>query len=102
MLVPRYEQSVLLSVIDKTLASNPQLKMLILFDDLTDLILTVGLESTYKFVKQANELLGAGRTTAAFFMTMSAQGTKETNVLRGMFTKQLSYGQSGLSVTRDS
>ena len=102
MLVPRYDQSVLLSVVDKTLSSNPQLKMLIIFDELTDEILSVGLEPTYKFIKQANELLSVASTTAVFFLTTSAQGTKETNVVRGLFTEQLLYGVEGLKVTSAS
>jgi len=100
MLVPRYDQSVLLSVIDKTIKSNFQLKLLIIFDDLTDMILSVGLESTYKFMKQANELLEAARTTAVFLLTMAAQGTRETNVVKSNFSEQFSYSLEGLRIVK--
>jgi hypothetical protein len=101
-LVPRNEQSMLLSVIDKTISSNPQLKLLIIFDNVSDLILSVGLESAYKFIKQANELLTVSKTSALFLMTESAQGTKETNVVRGLFSEQLTYGAGGLKLAKSA
>lgn len=100
LLVPRNEQSVLLNVIDKTITSNQQLRLLIVFDNVSDLILSVGLESAYKFIKQANELLNVSKTPALFLMTDSAQGTKETNVVRGLFAEHLTYGADGLKLAK--
>ena len=97
MLVPRYEPSTLLNVIDKTISGNRESKLVIVFDSLTDMILTTGLEATYKFIKQANALLSASRITAMFLMTTSALGAKETNVVRSLFNERLQYGESGLT-----
>ncbi len=66
------------------------------------MILSIGLESTYKFIKQANELLAISKTTALFVLTDSAQGVKETNVVKSLFTESLSYGAGGLLVTKTS
>ena len=51
--VPAADQSVLLNVLDKAITTNPDLKLGVVFDSVSDLILSSGLEVTYKFLKQA-------------------------------------------------
>ena len=97
MLVPRYEPSVLLSVIEKTITANPGSRLLIVFDSLTDMILSTGIEATYKFVKQANSLLSTAHATAVFMLTDSAVGEKEKAVVRGLFNERLSYEKDGFA-----
>jgi hypothetical protein len=100
MLVPHNDHSVLLNVLDKTLKTNPQLSMMIVFDSVSDMILSSGLESSYKFIKQANEMLSASKTTAVFLVTKAAHSEKETNIVKSLFTDQLAYGEDGLKVSK--
>ena len=86
VLVPSADQSVLLNVLDKAITSNPDLKFGVVFDSVSDLILTSGLEVTYKFLKQANEMLNSSKITAVFILTGGAHSDREVNVVKSLFS----------------
>ncbi|HZW85376.1 MAG TPA: hypothetical protein VFE91_05695 [Nitrososphaerales archaeon] len=97
VLVPNADQSVLLNVLDKAINSNPDLKFGVIFDSVTDLVLVSGLEMTYKFLKQANEMLNTNRVTSVFLMTFGAHNEREVNVVKSLFGNVLSYGNGQLT-----
>lgn len=96
MLVPANDQSVLLNVLDKAITSNPDLKFGLVFDSITDLILSSGLEKTYKFLKQTIEMTSSHAITAVFILTSGAHSERDESVVRSLFSSQLSYDSSGL------
>ena len=91
VLVPSADQSVLLNVLDKAITSNPDLKFGVIFDSVSDLILSSGLEVTYKFLKQANEMLNTHHVTALFLMTAGAHSDREVNVVKSLFSNIVRY-----------
>ena len=91
VLVPSADQSVLLNVLDKAITSNPDLKFGVIFDSVSDLILSSGLEVTYKFLKQANEMLNTHHVTAVFLMTVGAHSEREVNVVKSLFSNIVTY-----------
>ena len=102
VLVPSADQSVLLNVLDKAITSNPDLKFGVVFDSVTDLLLSSGLEVTYKFLKQANEMLTTNRVTAVFLMTTGAHTDREVNVLKGLFSNIALYQHEQLVVQKSA
>ena len=84
MLIPHNNTAVFLDAADKILASNPG-KVLFVFDNVSDLLLMVGLEKTYKFLKQFLELLHEPRATAFFIFIRKANEPREVNLLKGIF-----------------
>ncbi len=101
ILVPSTDQSVLLNVIDKAITSNPDLKFGLVFDSVSDLILTSGLETTYKFLKQANEMLSTNHVTALFLMTSGAHTEREVNIVKSLYGNIVSF-QNGLFIVQKS
>ena len=99
VLVPSADQSVLLNVLDKAITSNPDLKFGVIFDSVSDLILSSGLEMTYKFLKQANEMLNTHHVTAVFLMTAGAHSEREVNVVKSLYSNIVSY-QAGQFVVQ--
>lgn len=91
VMVPSADQSVLLNVLDKAITSNPDLKFGVVFDSVSDLILTSGLEVTYKFLKQANEMLNSSKITAIFLLTQGAHSDREVNVVKSLFSNIVSF-----------
>ncbi|HUK80716.1 MAG TPA: hypothetical protein VLU91_08675, partial [Nitrososphaerales archaeon] len=91
VLVPSADQSVLLNVLDKAITSNPDLRFGVIFDSVSDLILSSGLEVTYKFLKQANEMLNTHHVTAVFLMTAGAHSEREVNVVKSLFSNIVTY-----------
>jgi hypothetical protein len=102
VLVPSSDPSVLLNVLDKAITSNPDLKFGVVFDSISDLLLSSGLEVTYKFLKQANEMLHNTGITAVFLMTLGAHSEREVNVVRSLFGNQLTYANGQLAVLKSS
>lgn len=100
VLVPSADQSVLLNVLDKAVTSNPELKVAVVFDSISDLILTSGLEMTYKFLKQANEMLSRGKVTSIFLMTLGAHAEREVNIVKSLFGSILDYVNGQLTVQK--
>ena len=99
VLVPSADQSVLLNVLDKAITSNPDLRFGVVFDSVSDLILSSGLEMTYKFLKQANEMLNTHHVTAVFLMTAGAHSEREVNVVKSLFSSIVSF-QAGQFVVQ--
>lgn len=102
VLVPSADQAVLLNVLDRTITSNPDLKFGVVFDSVTDLLLSSGLEVTYKFLKQANEMITSHRVTAVFLMTSGAHTEREVNVVKGLFGNIAVFQHDQLVVQKKS
>ena len=100
MMVPANDATVLLNVLDKAITSNPSLKMGVVFDSITDMLLSSGLEVTYKFLKQANEMINTHKVTSVFLMTLGAHSEREVNIVKSLFSNQLSYGTGHLAVLK--
>jgi hypothetical protein len=101
ILIPANDQAVILDLIDKTItAATAPAQVAIVFDSISDMVLSAGFEATYKFVKQMNETTGNGRTAALFLMTLGAHDEKVVSFVRSLFPTQLVEDPSGLRVTR--
>ena len=100
VLVPANDQSMLLNVLDKGLTSNPSLKFGLVFDSVTDLILSSGLETTYKFLKQANEMASSHSVTALFLMTAGAHTEREARVVKSLFSNLITFGPGQASIVK--
>jgi hypothetical protein len=101
ILIPSNDQAVFLDLIDKTIsAASAPAQVALVFDSISDMILSAGFEDTYKFVKQVNETIGNGRTAALFLMTLGAHDEKVVSFVRSLFPTQLIDDASGLRMTR--
>ncbi|MCS4537955.1 MAG: hypothetical protein HYY67_03750 [Thaumarchaeota archaeon] len=102
IMVPQHDHSVLLDVLDKTLRSIPDSSIAVLFDSITDLILSLGLEKTYNFLKQSNEILSNPRAMSLFIINEPAHDDKMMTLIRGLFPNHLTYTDEGLKATKQA
>jgi hypothetical protein len=101
ILIPANDQAVMLDLIDKTLiAAQAPAQVAVVFDSISDMVLSAGFEATYKFVKQVNETIGNGRTAALFLMTLGAHDEKVVSFIRSLFPTQMIDDASGPRITR--
>lgn len=101
ILVPAGDQAVILDLLDKTIsAAESPSQVAIIFDSISDMILSGSFEDTYKFVKQVNEVAGNGKTSALFLMTYGAHEDKVVSFIRSLFPTQLIEDATGLRMTR--
>jgi len=95
-LVPSNDQSLMLAVLDQTLKTHPDDKVSMVFDSLSDLVLSFGFEKTYNFVKYSIEILSSPRITALFLLNQTAHDLNVSSSLRGLFSHQIIIGKDGI------
>jgi len=100
MLLPLTDTSLMLDVFDKTSKAHPEGEINIVFDSLSDLVLSIGFEKTYYFVRYATELLAHSRITALFLLNQTAHDPKVASSLRGLFSNHVSMGKDGIQAVK--
>ena len=100
--VPAYDEAIMLEIFEtvgRNLTSGA--KAVIVFDNLSELVLLRGINNSYKFLKMAIEILVESTTLSSLFLLISgAQETRTLNVMQGLFSRHLVFNRSGLRITR--
>lgn len=100
LLLPSMDTSLILGILDKTLRAYPYSVVNVVFDNLSDLILSVGFDKTYSFTKYALEVLAPPKTTALFLINKTAHDLQVTSNIRSLFSDQISYGKDGMQIIK--
>jgi purine-nucleoside phosphorylase len=90
----------MLGILDKTLKAYPHSIVNVVFDNLSDLVLSIGFDKTYRFVKYALEILTSPKTTVLFLLNQSAHDPQITSNLRGLFSNQIFFGKEGMQTVK--
>jgi hypothetical protein len=102
ILVPTGDVPILLDVLSKIISVNPGAKIAIVFDSLTDLLLSLGMQECYKFVRQASAIVNQPNISALFLMTLGAHDEQTVSLIKSLFPNHILLDQSGLKVTRST
>jgi len=89
ILVPQNDQAILLDIIQKTILSDPEAKLGIIYDNISDMILSSSVEASYKFLKQANEIFDPKRVMAMFLFTPGAHDDRTVNLVKALFANHV-------------
>lgn len=100
MLLPSNVTSLMLDVFDKTLKAPPQGVVNLVFDSLSDLVLSIGFEKAYRFMRYAVEMLASPRNTVLFLLNQNAHDPKVTSSLRGLFSDLIFFGKDGMKTVK--
>jgi hypothetical protein len=100
ILVPANDVPILLDVMSKFVSVNPGAKIAIVFDSLSDIVLSQGLQQCYKFVRQASAILNLPTISSLFLLTLGAHDEQTVSLIRSLFPNHLLLDQTGLKVTR--
>lgn len=76
-------------------------KTALVLDNLSDRVISVGLERTYKYLKEMLTILGDRKTTCFFLIHGGTMDAKGQNLLRSLFTHILVVSQDRLSVLKE-
>jgi len=99
-LLPATDTSLMLDVIDKAIKAQPNDSINMVFDSLSDLILSIGLEKTYHFTKYALEIMAPQRVTTIFLLNAAAHDTEAVHSLRSLFSNQITFGKTGIQTVK--
>lgn len=95
VLIPQNDFAILLEVISRSLASSGASSVFII-DSISDMLVSSGFESTYKLLKNANEVLGDPNVTSLFIMTQGIHDQKMVAAIRSLFPTHLQSGADGI------
>ncbi|MGH9917669.1 MAG: hypothetical protein ACRD6W_02170, partial [Nitrososphaerales archaeon] len=99
--VPQDDTSVLLDLIAKTLQELASRKPLMILDSISDLVVSLGFEKAYGFLKAQKEILEREtNATALFVAKRHGQDDRAISLVRGLYNVHLAYDQNGLTLTR--
>jgi len=92
--------SIWLDNLDRLSRAKSDTKINVVIDSLSDLILSMGFERTYSFLRYSLDMLTSTEATALFLMNPTAHETKTVSSIRNLFGWQLYYGEEGLRVVK--
>ena len=100
VLLPANNTSLFLDALNKAVKSHQDGNFSFVFDNLTSLILQVGFEKSYSFVRYALEILSSTSATSIFLFTPSAHDQKIASSLRSLFSNQINFEKGGLEIIK--
>jgi hypothetical protein len=103
MLIP-VENALLLEAVENVVKSGLGGKVALVFDNISDLIVNLGFENTYKFLREALEIISGatvkGSVASLFSITHAGQEASMITMVRSLFSSHLLFDQEGLRSTR--
>ena len=100
ILVPANDIPILLDVLSKIVSVNPGAKIAVVFDSLSDVVLSQGLQECYKFVRQASAILNLANISSLFMLTLGAHDEQTVSLLKSLFPNHLTLEPTGLRIAR--
>jgi len=102
ILLPSNNTPLILDSISRVLETYPEENVFLVFDSLSELVASIGLEKTYSFLRYVLDMLFSTRATAIFLLNTSAYEPEVASCLREPFRNQLIYRENQLKVIRGS
>lgn len=97
--IPFFDRAVMLDVLDRTLGSATE-PTAVIFDSLSDMLFKWGFQQSYRFLKEAGEIVSGKDAVALFILFDGAHGEKDVTAIRGVFPSQLKAGSDGIDIVR--
>jgi CheY-like chemotaxis protein len=88
------------TIMSPILEAHPEKPVSLVFDNLSDLMLSMGFQPAYNFTKNTLARLSDSKETAVFLLNLKAHAQNESYSVRALFSNQLSYGEDGLKIVK--
>jgi len=102
VLLPAKNAPLILDAISKVLETYADANVCFVFDILSELLVSIGREKTFIFLRHALDMLSSEKTTCLFLLNTSAHQTEMVSSLRDLFSNQLTYDKNGLEIVKTS
>lgn len=97
--LPLYDSGVLLEVLDRTLSPVGE-PTAVIFDSVSDMMIYLGFQPCYKFLRAAGEIISGKKAIALFVLFTGAHDEMSVRSIRSIFPAQLRVGPEGIDVVR--
>jgi hypothetical protein len=88
------------TIMSPILEAHQEKPVSLVFDNLTDLILSMGFQPAYNFTKNTLARLSDPKETAIFLLNSKAHVQNESYSIRALISNQLTYGEEGLKIVK--
>jgi len=94
LIVPSHDEGALLKIME----AAPEAKELVIFDSVSELLVSLGSERCQRFLRQATGSLEANGRRSLFIMKRGYHDERSEQMVRGLFSGRLVYDGSGLKL----
>ncbi len=102
MLLPAKNVPLILDAISKVLEAYDNVNACFAFDILSDLLMSMGPEKTFTFLRHALDMLSSEKITSLFLLNTSAHELEVVSQVRTLFSNLLTCKKDGLKVVKVS
>jgi len=102
VLLPAKNAPLILDALSKVLETYANANVCFVFDILSELLISIGQERTFTFLRHALDMLSSKKITSLYLLNTSAHETKVVSCLRSLFNNQLAYDKNGLEIMKTS
>jgi len=102
IVLPAQSTSLILDSLNKILETHTSANVFLVFDNLSELLMSVGFDSVYKFLIYAMDILFSEKITALFLLNPSAHEPTVVSRIRGLFSNILIFERNRLSIRKRS
>jgi len=102
ILLPTNNTALILDSLSKVLETYVEKNVFLIFDNLSELIGSIGLDRTYSFLHYMLDILSSASVTALFLLNTSAHEPQVASCLKELLRNQLMYSGNQLKVVKSS
>jgi len=102
VLLPAKNTPLILDALSKIIETYTAANVCFVFDILSELLISIGLEKTFIFLRHALDMLSSKKVTSLFLLNTGAYDTVVISRIRSLFRNQLAYDKNGLEVVKIS
>jgi len=97
--VPSYDEAAMLEFLQESVRRDDR-GDLVIFDSISDVVVALGSEKAYRFLKRATHALGAGERRSLFIVKRGYHDERTMRTIRDLFEDRLVYDGSGLRLDK--
>jgi len=102
VLLPAKSIPLILDALSKVLETYANANVCFVFDILSELLISIGREKTFTFLRHALNMLSSEKTTSLFLINTSAHEPKVVSQVRGLFVNLLTHEKDKIKVVKIS
>jgi len=102
VLLPAKNMPLILDAVSKVLEAYADVNCCFVFDILSDLLISIGQERTFTFLRHAVDMLSSEKITSLFLLNTSAHNAEVVSRVKMLLPNLLTYNKDGIKVVKIS
>jgi hypothetical protein len=94
------DPDLILNALGRSLKEEPARRKTLIFDNLSELILLLGMEKTYRFAKKANEILFDAGAGSLFLLVSGAHDDRTRTAIESIYRRIILFSREGVKVKK--